>query len=51
MGKEVVVRVGEVIPYERLAQVEDRQHLMNILREATYALGKDLPRNRVKAPK
>jgi len=48
IGGEVVVRVGDVIPFEQLAGISDRQELMNVLREATYALGKDLPRRRRK---
>jgi putative hemolysin len=49
IGGEVVVRVGDVIPYARLAGIEDRQQLMNVLREATYALGKGLPHGRKRA--
>ena len=49
VGGDVVVRIGEVIPFETLAGIEDRQQLMNLLREATYALGKDLPRKRRRA--
>ena len=51
IGQEVVVCVGEVIPFERLAKISDRQELMNVLREATYALGKDLPHRRRRRPK
>jgi len=49
IGGDVVVRVGEVIPYESLAKIEDRQQLMNVLREATYALGQGLPHKRKRA--
>jgi putative hemolysin len=49
IGSEIVVRVGEVIPYETLAKIDDRQKMMNMLREATFALGKDLPRKRKRA--
>jgi putative hemolysin len=49
IGHEVVVRVGEVIPYERLSKIEDRQQMMNVLREATYALGQGLPHTRKRA--
>jgi putative hemolysin len=49
IGSEVVVRVGDVIPFETLARIEDRQQMMNVLREATYALGKDLPPKRKRA--
>lgn len=49
VGGEVVVRIGDVIPFETLAKIEDRAQMMNVLREATYALGKDLPRRRKRA--
>jgi putative hemolysin len=49
IGGEIVVRVGEVIPFETLAGIEDRQKMMNMLRQATYALGKDLPKRRKRA--
>jgi len=49
VGGEVVVRVGDAIPYAKLAKIADRQQLMNVLREATYALGKDLPHGRKRA--
>ena len=34
---------------EALAKIEDRQQLMNVLREATYALGQGLPHKRKRA--
>lgn len=49
IGQQVVVRVGDVIPFEALAQIEDRQKIMNVLREATYALGQGLPHTRKRA--
>lgn len=49
IGREVMVRVGDVIPFETLAKIEDRQQIMSVLREATYALGKDLPPKRSRA--
>ena len=49
IGHEVVVRVGEVIPYQALTKIEDRQQLMTVLREATYALGRGLPHTRKRA--
>src|ERR1700744_1590021 len=51
IGGEVVVRIGEVIPFETLEKIDDRQQLMNVLREATYALGKDLPKKRKREKK
>jgi len=53
IGSEVHVRIGEVIPYERLATIADRQTFMNLLRQSTYALGEGLPkppRTRAKRP-
>jgi putative hemolysin len=49
IGHEVVVRVGDLIPFETLAKIEDRQQLMNVLRQATYALGQGLPHKRKRA--
>jgi putative hemolysin len=49
VGSDIVVRIGDVIPFETLTKIEDRQQLMNVLREATYALGKDLPPRRKRA--
>jgi putative hemolysin len=49
IGGDVVVRVGDVISYDALAKIEDRQQLMNVLREATYALGQGLPHKRKRA--
>jgi putative hemolysin len=49
IGGEVVVRVGDVIPFETLSGIEDRQQLMNVLRKATYALGQGLPPTRKRA--
>ena len=49
IGHEVIVRVGEVIPYQALTKIEDRQQLMTVLREATYALGRGLPHTRKRA--
>lgn len=49
IGREIVVRVGDVIPFSELAGIEDRQELMNVLRQATYALGRGLPHKRRRA--
>ncbi|MGN6515158.1 MAG: lysophospholipid acyltransferase family protein [Rhizomicrobium sp.] len=49
VGGEVMVRVGDVIPFAKLAAIEDRQQLMNVLRSATYALGQGLPHTRKRA--
>jgi putative hemolysin len=42
IGGEVHVRVGEVIPFEKVAAIGDRQEFMNYLREETYKLGKGI---------
>jgi putative hemolysin len=54
IGSELHVRIGDVIPYEQLATIEDRQAFMNHLRELTYALGADLPKpkkSRIRRPR
>lgn len=53
IGSEVHVRIGDVIVYEKLASIGDRQEFMNHLRQSTYALGEGLPKpskGRVKRP-
>ncbi|MEI9991256.1 MAG: lysophospholipid acyltransferase family protein [Rhizomicrobium sp.] len=55
IGSEVYVRLGDVLPYERIAGINDRQTVMDMLKEITYSLGEavpaKLPRKRVKRPK
>jgi putative hemolysin len=54
IGSEVRVRIGEVVPYEALSSISDRQALMQHLRALTYALGEGVaspPRSRVKRPR
>jgi putative hemolysin len=54
IGSNVVMRLGELIPYERLATITDRTAFMNHLRDVTYALGQYAPRppkKRVKRPR
>lgn len=54
IGSDVHVRIGELIPYEKLATIADRQAFMNHLREQTYALADGLPeisRTRIKRPR
>lgn len=43
IGSEVVVRIGEALPFERLPAMADRQAFMGHLREMTYALGAGVP--------
>ncbi|HEX2592835.1 MAG TPA: lysophospholipid acyltransferase family protein [Rhizomicrobium sp.] len=53
IGTSVVMRLGDVIPYERLAKITDRTEFMNHLRDATYALGQYAPnasKKRAKRP-
>jgi putative hemolysin len=47
IGADVIVRVGELIPYEKLARL-DRKAFMQYLRDATYALAAETPRPRKK---
>ena len=55
IGSEVHVRLGDVLPYERIAGINDRQSVMDTLKEITYSLSETvpakLPRKRVKRPK
>jgi putative hemolysin len=55
IGSEVHIRLGEVIPYERIAGINERQSVMDMLRDITYALGdrvpEKLPKTRAKRPK
>ncbi len=50
IGSEVHVRIGEVIPWQALAAINDRQTFMQRLREATYALGEYMPDLRGQRP-
>ena len=47
IGSEIHVRVGEVIPYKDLENL-DRKTLMEHLRKATYALGAAMPHRAVR---
>jgi len=54
IGSEVVVRLGEAIPFEKLPPMSDRQAFMARLRAMTYALGQGIeepPRSKVKRPR
>ena len=54
IGSEIHVRIGDVIPYDRLATIKDRQAFMDHLKTMTYALGHDVPnppKSRVKRPR
>lgn len=39
IGTDIGLRIGDVIPYERLAGIGDRRVLMDYLRSVTYELG------------
>ena len=55
IGSEVHIRLGDVISYERLAGINDRQSVMDTLKDITYSLGdavpEKLPKTRIKRPK
>jgi len=54
IGSEVRAGVGKVIPYETLAPIRDRLALMQVLRQATYALAAEVgqpPRAHLKRPR
>jgi putative hemolysin len=51
IGGEVHVRVGDVISYEKIAAIGDRQGFMNYLREETYKLGQGITLPRKKGEK
>ena len=54
IGSEIHVRAGDVVPYEALAAITDRNEFMQHLRGLTYALGADAlspPRPSFKRPK
>jgi putative hemolysin len=54
IGSNVVIRLGEVIPFDKLATITDRVAFMNHLRNATYSLGQHaprLPQRRIKRPR
>jgi putative hemolysin len=53
IGSEVVMRIGEPIPFDRLPDMGDRQAFMTRLREMTYALGEGVPsppKSKIKRP-
>lgn len=50
IGAELLIRVGDVIPYSELDGL-DRKELMDHLRKATYALGEGIPHRKVRGRK
>ena len=55
IGSEIELRIGELVPYERLAGINDRQSFMDLLKSITYSLGGTVPekpaKKRVKRPR
>ncbi|HEY5047916.1 MAG TPA: lysophospholipid acyltransferase family protein [Rhizomicrobium sp.] len=54
IGSEVVVRIGEPVPFAKLPAMSDRQAFMSQLRDMTYALGEGVsnpPKSKVKRPR
>jgi putative hemolysin len=49
IGTELHVRIGDTIPYAKLATINDREKFMEHLRRATYALGAGMPKPRRKS--
>jgi putative hemolysin len=44
IGNDMVIQIGERIPYEQLKAIPDRKQLMEFLREKTYALADKAPK-------
>ncbi|MEI9929013.1 MAG: lysophospholipid acyltransferase family protein [Rhizomicrobium sp.] len=54
IGSVVQIRIGDLIPYEKLASFDDRQSFMDHLKDLTYALGENMPsapREHIKRPR
>jgi len=54
IGSVVQIRIGNLIPHERLMAFSDRQSFMDHLKDLTYALGENMPRapkKRIKRPR
>jgi putative hemolysin len=43
IGSEIALRIGDLVPYERLAGINDRQSVMDVLKAITYSLGEVMP--------
>jgi hypothetical protein len=43
IGNDMVIQIGERIPYEQLKAIPDRKQLMEFLRDKTYALADSAP--------
>src|SRR6201999_1044953 len=54
IGSVGQIRIGNLIPHERLIAFSDRQSFMDHLKDLTYALGENMPRapkKRIKRPR
>jgi putative hemolysin len=54
IGSEIIMRIGEPLPFDKLPPMSDRQAFMNQLRDMTYALGEGVPnppKSKVKRPR
>jgi len=54
IGSEIQVRIGDVVPYDKLSSIDDRHAFMDHLKRMTYALGTGVPnppKSRVKRPR
>jgi putative hemolysin len=49
IGSDIDLRIGELIPYARLAGINDRQSFMDLLKDITYSLGDGVPQKPGKA--
>jgi putative hemolysin len=49
IGSEIHVRIGDVVPFEKLQEIDDRHAFMENLKRMTYALGWGVP-NPPKSP-
>ncbi|MBL6852070.1 MAG: lysophospholipid acyltransferase family protein [Alphaproteobacteria bacterium] len=51
IGSDVYIKIGELLPFERVAGINDRQSVMDTLRDITYSLGEGVPSKVTKAPR
>jgi putative hemolysin len=54
IGAELPVRIGDVVPFQRLSNITDRHQFMDYLKDMTYALGLGVPnppKSRIKRPR
>jgi len=51
IGSDVHIKIGDVLPYDRLSGINDRQSVMDKLKEITYSLSDGVPVTVEKAAK